>query len=128
MTNAGITKGKNPNADIYDSMEALMRFSSGVIGSIGITNVLDWSMNDVIMFKACGDYAVLEYWMDKVRLKVGESDWEEMAVFETTDGDALNTNFLEAIDRENPGHVFGSYSDAVVTLEITLRMNEAAEL
>jgi len=126
LANAGITAGKYEQADIYDSMETLVRFGSGPIGSVGVTNVLHRSMSDAVMFKACGEEAVVEYGMDEVRFKQGDAEWEVLPVFTSERGDALNRNFLEAVDKQDPALVFGSYPDAVKTLDTTLRMNEAA--
>ena len=127
VASSGLAAKKFDNCDIYDSMEALMVFASGAIGSVGASHLLNSGGARMEPLEVCGQDFYLSYDLQKLRYKEGQADWVEI----TADGDGEplleeNRRFLQAVTDGDPGAVIGSYPDAVGTLAVTLAMNESA--
>jgi myo-inositol 2-dehydrogenase/D-chiro-inositol 1-dehydrogenase len=127
VTSAGIGVDRWEGCDVYDSMEALLAFDGGLVGSIGITNVLPEDSNRVDLLEVFGSDLYLSLDFDRVRYKEGSSDWVEIP---SPSLDSLlraeDARFLDAASRRAPADVTCTYSDALETLKVTLAMNEAA--
>lgn len=128
MTNRGIIAARHPGADIYDTMNAIMAFESGVIGEIIATSVMSKTAAGRVIFQAGGDGILLEYGPESVRYREGDQGWKVMDGIDWARLNLdLNRNFLDAAAVADPGMVVGSYLDAVDTLAVTLAMNASAE-
>lgn len=127
LTSSGIGVDRWDGCDVYDSMEALLAFGGGLVGSIGITNVLPEDFNHVDLLEVFGSDFYLSLNFDRVRYKEGGSDWVEIP---SPSLDSLvqaeDERFLDAVSRRAPADVTCTYSDALQTLKVTLAMNEAA--
>jgi myo-inositol 2-dehydrogenase/D-chiro-inositol 1-dehydrogenase len=126
-TTSGLAPRKYSECDIYDSMEALLVFEGGAIGSIAASHLLNSGGARIEPLEVCGQDFYLSYDLQKLRYKEGAAEWVEL---EEEEGRDLlveeNRLFLDAASRGDPSAVAGSYSDAVQTLAVTLAMNESA--
>lgn len=124
----GISQARFEGCDVYDSMEALLQFESGLVGSIGICCTLNHGVTRIELLEVTGDDFYLSLNLERVRYKEKGGDWVELPFVE--DGKALveaeDRQFLRAVAEGNPADVACSYGDAVKTLQVTLAMNEAA--
>ena len=127
VTSSGIAVDRWEGCDVYDSMEALLAFDGGLVGSIGITNVLPQDFNRIDILEVFGSDLYLNLNVDRVRYKEGGSDWVEIP---SPSLESLlraeDARFLDAVARRAPADVTCTYADALETLKVTLAMNEAA--
>jgi predicted dehydrogenase len=127
VTSSGIGVDRWEGCDVYDSMEALLAFGGGLVGSIGITNVLPADFNRVDMLEVFGRDLYLSLNFDRLRYKEGGTDWVEIP-WPSLDSliRAEDARFLDAASRHEPTDVTSTYGDALETLKVTLALNEAA--
>lgn len=139
VTSEGISQNSIPNSDIYDSMEAILKFQSGEIASIGITHLLnkiDARKDELLVY---GQDLALKIDLYKLRYEneatifykeVGTLDWKSASNYSskkelmTRESNA----FINAIKQNNPSLIKSTYPDAVKSLHIALAMNQSAEL
>lgn len=127
VTSSGISAGRWEGCDVYDSMEALMTFDGGLIGSIGISNVLEAGFSKIEIFEAFGRDFHLVFTFDGVRYREGVANWvETQAPSLDLCLDAENRRFLDAVQRGDPQGVTCTYADGLRTLAVTLAMNDSA--
>jgi myo-inositol 2-dehydrogenase/D-chiro-inositol 1-dehydrogenase len=138
MTTQGIASNNYPDCDIYDSMEALVKFQTGCIGSVGMTHLLNkiQARNDFL--EIYGEDFSLKIDLYKLRYQ------NEAAVYykESTDADwkfisnasskksllrLESSAFLSAVQYQQPESVRSSYPCAVQSLKVALAMNQSAE-
>lgn len=135
----GISKGNVNNCDIYDSMEGILKFQSGAIGSIGVTHLLNeiHARND--MLEVYGQDFALKVDLYKLRYKneatvfykeATDHDWNRISNA-TCKKDLLISEskaFLTAISQNNSTFIRSGYPDAVKSLKISLALNQSAKL
>jgi predicted dehydrogenase len=127
VTSSGIGVDRWEGCDVYDSMEALLAFGGGLVGSIGITNVLPADFNRVDMLEVFGSDLYLSLNFDRLRYREGSSDWVEIP-WPSLESllRAEDARFLDAASRHEPKDVTSTSADALETLKVTLALNEAA--
>lgn len=139
VSSSGLARINISNCDIYDSMEAILKFQSGYIGSIGITHLLNkiYARND--MLEIYGQDFSLKVDLYKLRYKneavasykeSTDHDWNIISN-STCKKDLLISEskaFLSAIAQKNPALIRSSYPDAVRSLKVALAMNRSSEL
>lgn len=116
-----------PNADIYDAITSMIRFKSGQIGTLSSTHTLAPETDDskrVMELTGRDFYMCVE--TDTVKYKCGSDDWIELE-FEADRIELNDRKFLEAVEKNDPSMVYGSYADALKNLEATAAMTESAE-
>ena len=128
LTSYGIAPARFEGADVYDSMEALMSFQSGAVGSIGLSDTYENGFSKFELFEAFGEDFYLSYNMERLRCQEGKSEWVQLPqpkglnlLLEET------KRFLAAVEKSAPSAVLSPYADGVKTLELTLAMNKSAE-
>lgn len=139
ITTDGIAQNNIPHCDIYDSMEAILKFDSGKIGSIGITHLLNkiHARNDVLEIYGY-DFA-LKVDLYKLRYKneanamykeSGDTNWKIISHMSNKKSllTSQSTSFIAAIQQNNSSLIKSSYPDAVQSLKIALAMNHSANL
>lgn len=128
MTSYGIGATRFDGCDVYDSMEAVMTFRTGAIGSIGLTDTFENGFSKMELFEVFGQDFYLGYNMTGLRYKEGKSQMVELA--EVKDANLLlaeNKRFLAAIEKGDPSAVLSPYADGLKTLELTLAMDQSAK-
>ena len=139
VTSSGLSAQNFSDSDIYDSMEAIIKFQSGTIGSIGITHLLNkiHARNDSL--EVYGQDFVLKVDLYKLRYKneatalykePHHTDWQ-CASNITSKKELLireSKAFIDAIKEGDCSLVKSTYPDAVKSLEVALAMNQSAEL
>jgi myo-inositol 2-dehydrogenase/D-chiro-inositol 1-dehydrogenase len=125
---SGISQARFEGCDVFDSMEALMQFRAGLIGSIGACCTLNHGVIRVELLEAVGDDFYLSYDLERVRYKEKANDWVELPFVEDSKAliEAEDRQFLQAVADRDPAGVASSYADALKTLQVTLAMNESA--
>ena len=137
FTAGGFANQTFEKCDTYDAMEAILKFESGPIASIGITHLLNniFARRDELQiygqdFALKLDLYQLRYQNEaKVFYKECiDKDWKVISF--TSSKEALlhaeSFAFLEAIRCKNPDLIKSSYGDALKTLKVALAMNAAA--
>jgi predicted dehydrogenase len=127
LTSYGIARRRFRGADVFDSMEALMKFKSGLIGSIGLTDTYENGFSKIELFEAFGRDFYLTYAPERLRYREGAGDWVEIT--SPPGVDLLmeeNKRFLAATEKDDPSAVLCTYADGLRTLDVTLAMNKAA--
>ncbi|MEN8255683.1 MAG: Gfo/Idh/MocA family oxidoreductase [Verrucomicrobiota bacterium] len=116
-----------PNADIYDAITSMIRFKGGQIGALGSSHLLALGTEES---KRVLELAGRDFHMcvetDTVKYKCGTEDWVELE-FEADRIELNDKRFLEAVGKNDPSLVYGSYADAVKTLEATVAITASAE-
>jgi myo-inositol 2-dehydrogenase/D-chiro-inositol 1-dehydrogenase len=138
VASTGLASSAIPNCDTYDSMEAILKFQSGNIASIGVTHLLNkiQARNDELHvygqdFALKVDLYKLRYKNEAVVLykEPHDSDWNAITCH--TSKKELLTNqsvsFINAIQENNPSLIKSTYPDAVKSLAVTIAMNQSAE-
>jgi predicted dehydrogenase len=139
FTTDGIAKNNIPNCDVYDSMEAIIQFESGRIGSIGITHLLNRIDARTDMLEVYGKNFALKIDLYQLRYKneatalykeLDDTDWKITSNLSSKKNLLLRESiaFLSAIQKNNPSLIQSSYADAVQSLKIAFAMNQSAEL
>ncbi|HEU5280476.1 MAG TPA: Gfo/Idh/MocA family oxidoreductase [Gammaproteobacteria bacterium] len=138
VTSTGLASSAIPNCDTYDSMEAILKFQSGNIASIGVTHLLNTiqARNDEL--HVYGQDFALKVDLYKLRYKnegavfykePHDTDWN--CITDKTSKQGLLANqsdaFIKAIQENNPSLIKSTYPDAVKSLAATIAMNESAE-
>ena len=129
FTSAGIAPTRSEGADVFDSMEAVLSFKSGIVGSIGLSDTLNNGFRKIELFEAFGQDFYLSYDMQRVRYREGATDFVELP--HPADVNLLaeeNKRFLAAVEKNDPAAVLSTYADGLKTLKLTLAMNESAEV
>ncbi len=115
-----------PNCDVYDSIVSLLLFSNGQIGSLNSSHILQ----DDVASKRILELTGREFYMcvetERVKYKQGAENWVALD-FESNRMDINTQRFLEAVRRDDPAFVYGSYPDALKTLEVTMAISKSAE-
>lgn len=138
VTSRGLISNNIADSDIYDSMEAILKFKSGNIANIGITHLLNTihARNDVL--EMYGQNFILKVDLYKLRYKneatvlykeAGDNDWNSISNH-TSKNELLtkeSTAFISAIQENDHSLVKSTYPDAVKTLAVALAMNESAD-
>jgi myo-inositol 2-dehydrogenase / D-chiro-inositol 1-dehydrogenase len=128
-TSSGIGTDRWEGSDVYDSMETVIRFENGLVGSMSISNVLTNGFRRVDILEAFGADCYVSLDFDRLLYVEGQGEWVRHDV---PDHQALVTaqdrRFLDAVTRGDPDAVGCSYADGMRTLELTLAMTEAAGL
>ena len=128
ITSSGISAARWEGCDIYDSMEAILRFRSGVIGSMSITNVIAEGPGRSTLFEVAGRDFTLSLTGSGLTYRQGPA--EAVSLPAPTDADPVleeDRRFLAAVSGNNPSAVACTYADALRTLELTLAMNDSAQ-
>lgn len=139
VTSNGISRHTISDCDIYDSMEAILKFQSGNIASIGVTHLLNTihARNDEL--QVYGQDFALKVDLYKLRYKneatilykePNDSDWNIIS-HHTSKKELLtkqSINFINAIQKNNRSFIKSTYPDAVKSLAVALAMNQSAEL
>lgn len=134
VTSAGIANENLPACDTYDSMEGILKFESGMIGSIGVTHLLNniHARND--MLEIYGKDFALKVDLYKLRYKneavakykeLGDADWQTI-VRPTSKKQLLSAEtlaFVNAVQHNNPLFIKTTYPDAIKTLKVSLAMS-----
>ena len=126
FTASGISSGKYPDCDVFDSIEGVMRFENGVVGSLGATNLLNNKFSKVVPLEVCGEDFYLHFEGDKIGYKEKTNEWAEKTLSSANPQDAMNKAFITAIEKNDPSLVRSSYPDGVRTLALTLAFNKSA--
>ena len=138
VTSNGLSRHTISDCDIYDSMEAILKFQSGNIASIGITHLLNkiHARNDEL--QVYGQDFALKVDLYKLRYKneatvlykePNDSDWNSISNH-TSKKELLtrqSTTFINAIQKNNHSFIKSTYPDAVKSLTVALAMNQSAE-
>ncbi len=138
MTSNGLSRNTISDCDIYDSMEAILKFQSGSIASIGVTHLLNkiHARNDELQIY--GQDFALKIDLYKLRYKneatvlykePNNCDWNSISNH-TSKKELLtrqSTNFINAIQKNNQSFIKSTYPDAVKSLTVALAMNQSAE-
>lgn len=137
IASKGLAIKKYPDCDIPDSMESIFTFTSGQIGSLGITHILNSIKARNDWLEMYGDNFALHVDLYKLRYE-GEaealykehhhSDWIRIAnqTSKTMLLKLESTAFLESIKTDNKSPIMSTYPDAVITLQAALAMNESS--
>lgn len=138
ISTEGLSKNVVDGCDIYDSMEAIMKFESGIIASIGVTHLLNKinARNDALEiygedFSLKIDLYSLRY-KNKAKIIYKECGNEEWQITEReTSKEQLMLEeskvFIQAILSGDNTSILSTYPDALKTLEVTLAMNTSSE-
>lgn len=139
ITSDGLAKNNIANCDIYDSMEAILKFESGYIGSIGVMHLLNkiHARNDIL--EIYGQDFSLKIDLYKLRHKneatamykeSTDQDWRSISNRTCKKNLLISESkaFLAAIQQKNPTLIRSSYADAVKSLKIALAMNQSSKL
>jgi len=138
VTSSGLSNNNIADCDIYDSMEAILKFQSGNIASIGITHLLNkiHARNDAL--EIYGQDFALKVDLYKLRYKneatvlykeANDTDWNTISNH-TSKKELLtleSSAFINAIQQNNHSLIKSTYSDAVKSLMVALAMNQSAE-
>ena len=138
VTSNGLSKHNISDCDIYDSMEAILKFQSGNIASIGVTHLLNkiYARNDELL--VYGQDFALKVDLYKLRYKneatvlykeLNDVDWNNISTH-TSKKELLtrqSTAFINAIQQNNQSLIKSTYPDAVKSLMVALAMNQSAE-
>jgi myo-inositol 2-dehydrogenase / D-chiro-inositol 1-dehydrogenase len=128
-TSSGIGADRWVGSDVYDAMETIIRFESGLVGSMSISNVLNNGFRRVEILEAFGADCYISLDFERLRYQVGEDEWVRRDVPDhLTLLAAQDRRFLDAVASGDPGAVGCSYADGLRTLELTLAMTEAARV
>lgn len=129
ISSSGISQAHFDGCDVFDSMEALLQFKSGLIGSIGICCTLSNGVTRIELLEAAGDDFYLSYNLERVRYK-DKGEWVEIPFVEDAKAlvEAEDRQFLQAVAGHDPASVASTYADALKTLQVTLAMNESARI
>ena len=118
---------KRPNADIYDAIAGLIRFKSGVIGTISSSHTLPEGADDSkCVMELTGRDFHMRVETDTVRYKCRSDEYIELK-FEEDRLHLHDKRFLEAIEKNDPSIVYGTYADAVENLKATLAITDSAD-
>lgn len=138
VSSSGLAKNNIAGCDIDDSMEAILKFQSGVIASIGITHLLNkiHARNDELQIY--GQDFVLKMDLYKLRYKNDatvlykeshDNDWR--SIIDSTSKKELlmreSIAFINAIQQNNQSLIKSTYPDAVKSLTVALAMNQSAK-
>lgn len=123
---SGISSSKYSDCDVFDSIEGIMQFQSGMVGSLGATNLLNNKFSKIVPLEVCGEDFYLQFSSNKVGYKEKESVWTEKSLSGGNLQDALNRDFIAAVEKNAPALVRSSYPDGVKTLALTLAFNASA--
>lgn len=138
ITSSGLSNNNIADCDIYDSMEAILKFQSGNIASIGVTHLLNkiHARNDEL--QVYGQDFALKVDLYKLRYKneatvvykeLNDSTWNNISN-PTSKQELLtreSTAFINAIQQDNQSLIKSTYPDAVKSLMVALAMNQSAE-
>jgi myo-inositol 2-dehydrogenase/D-chiro-inositol 1-dehydrogenase len=139
ITSTGLSSINIADCDIYDSMEAILKFHSGNIASIGITHLLNEIHARHDLLEVYGQDFALKVDMYKLRYKneatvvykePADSDWNSITL-PTSKIELLtheSTAFLNAIQQNNESLIKSTYPDAVKSLAVAFSMNESANI
>lgn len=127
------------DCDIYDSMEAILKFQSGTIASIGVTHLLNkiHARNDEL--QVYGQDFAMKIDLYKLRYKneatvlykePGDIDWNTISNYTSKEKllTKQSTTFINAIQQNNHTLIKSTYTDAVESLKVAIAMNQSAEL
>lgn len=138
VTSSGLSNNNVADCDTYDSMEAILKFQSGNIASVGVTHLLNkiHARNDEL--QVYGQNFALKIDLYKLRYKnegivlykePNDSDWNSLS--NSTSKKELLTQqsitFINAIQKNNHSFIKSTYPDAVKSLSVALAMNQSAE-
>ena len=136
-TSSGLANKNVTDCDSYDSMEAILKFRSGNIASIGVTHLLNkiHARND--MLEIYGYNFALKVDLYKLRYKNeatvlykedGDTEWQSISN-DTSKTELLKQEsiaFINAIQQNNPSLIKSTYPDAVKSLSVALAMTQSA--
>lgn len=126
------------DCNLDDSMEAILKFQSGMIASIGVTHLLNKinARNDELL--VYGEDFALKIDLYKLRYKneatvlykeVNDKEW--ITLSNPTSKQLLleyeTSAFINAIKANCPSLIKSTYPDGVKSLEVALAMNQSAE-
>lgn len=135
---ASVTSHGVPGNDTYDSMETILKFKSGVTGSIGVTHLLNniQARNDKLEiygqdFALSVDLYRLRYKNEAIaRYKEpGDQEWTVISL-PTSKHELLmreSAAFMKAAQSQDVSGIKSTYSDAALTLKTVLAMNHSAK-
>jgi|GEM_PF-4823999 len=135
----GIANRLISGCSTYDSMEAILNFKTGLIGSIGITHLLNAVQPRNHSLNIYGNNFWLKVDLYKLRYKNEATltyksddtvDWKQISK-KTDKKDLIREEslaFLSAIQNNNPSLIRSSYIDACHTLKVTLAMNTSCQI
>lgn len=138
VTSQGISDRDIKDSNMYDSMEAVLKFRSGMTGSIGVTHLLNniQARNDTL--EIYGQDFVLSIDLYRLRYKneaiarykePGDQDWTVISL-PTSKYELLmreSAVFIKAIQSRDVSGIKSTYADAALTLKAVLAMNHSAK-
>lgn len=138
ITSNGLSNKNISDCDAYDSMEAILKFQSEIIASIGVTHLLNkiHARNDEL--HVYGQDFALKIDLYKLRYKneativykeLNDSDWNKISS-PTSKKELLmseSSAFINAVQQGNHSLIKSTYSDAVESLMVALAMNQSAK-
>lgn len=138
ITSSGLAHNQYNDCLTYDSMEAILTFQSGCIGSIGVTHLLNNIKARHDMLEVYGLNFALKIDLFNLRYKnegrvlykeANDSDWQTITNF--TSKQALlkfeSLAFIHAAQKGDPSLIKSTYQDAVKSLEVTMAMTKSAQ-
>ena len=118
---------QQPNYDVVDASITLLRFPSGMLGTLECGCYLDKSQTPDIGIEIQGISSKLIYrWQQEVIITKGEKE----EVYTQTDSSHYRSSrrFVDAIKEQNQSLILSDYTDARKTLETTIKISEEMEI
>lgn len=139
VSSSGIARKSIADCDIEDSIEAVLKFESNMIASIGVTHLLNKIHARHDELQIYGQDFALKVDLYKLRYKN-----EAIAYYKEADDDGWrnisnktskkellkyeSSAFISAIQKNNHALIKSTYPDAVKSLQVSLAINQSAKL